>query len=280
MVLRRMRGGGSSGGGFSSSASTVAHSMRDQGQDITDVDEVDEAIDPEQVREHIQNRALAPLPTPAPPDRDSPASRMNQVANAGSMAYAKEYRLDLLSRLLTRRIPLDQIARQLGVSISTIEKDRAELKRRFREKAKDLSIDEIIGGQDDFYSEVTGLAMRIASSSGSANRETGEAGVPTAMKLAAMRTALASQADRNRFYVASGVYDVLQFRRGESADGLSDVQLLMQRTAEMFATLDNEPDSDEAAPKRSVVRRKPNGFSAPSFDDPGASSGDSEIQEL
>jgi len=55
------------------------------------------------------------------------------------------------------------------------------------------------------------------------------------MKLAAMRTALASHNDKHRFYQAAGVYDVLRFRRGASEGQVSDIQRLMALTDELIA---------------------------------------------
>lgn len=130
-----------------------------------------------------------------------------------------------------RKLPLDQIAQQLGVSISTIEKDRALIKKRMREAAKELNIDEMIGGQTFMYDEIAAMAMRIASTTSGENR------VPVAMQLAAMRTTLASQADKTRFLQTAGVYDVLRFRKADSGEAMSDIQVLMERTAQMLSGL-------------------------------------------
>jgi hypothetical protein len=165
--------------------------------------------------------------------------RMFDVARAGSPALAKEYRMGVLHKLLLRKIPLDVIARQLGVSVHTIEKDRAELKKRLRAAAKELHIDELIGNQTGFYDEVAAMAMRIASSD-----------TPTPMKLAALRTALTSNADKARFYQAAGVFDVLKFRRSEDGEAVSDVQELMTKTEEMLKQMMSEdseiPDGGKA----------------------------------
>lgn len=194
--------------------------------------------------------------------------RLNQVALAGSSAYAKEYRLQLLHRLLMRNIPLDQIARQLQVSISTVEKDRAELKKRLREAARELNIEEMVGNQMAVYDEINGMALRVASGSG-------EGGAPTPMRLAAMRTALAANADKTRFLASAGVFDVLRFRRAEDGSSLSDVQTLMQRTMEMIQQLDAPEDG--APPPPAPAR---GAFRPMTFDDADASSSLNEIQEL
>lgn len=288
VILRRrgMRGGS---GSFSAGVSTRSESLRSSAEGIGDA--VDAAVDgpvdgpvdePEahdpphdaiDVSDRIRRGDLQP-PPPPPPERENPRMRLNQVALAGSQAYAKEYRLNLLHRLLMRRIPLDQIAAQLQVSISTVEKDRVELKKRLREAAKQLDIDEMIGAQNAVYDEVAGMALRIASA-GAQRDENGNPvqAVPTAMRLAAMRTALAANADRTRFLNTAGVFDVLRFRRSEDGDAISDVQMLMQQTLELMGKLD---DPEEAAP---TPRRK-GGFAPMSFDDADASGSANEIQEI
>lgn len=257
VVLRRRNGGGG-GGGFSSGISTRSESYRSAAED----DEVDDAVDPMQLSSRIRTGMTARPPQGDNPEREDPRARLNAVAMAGSATYAKEYRLQLLNRLLMRNIPLDQIAQQLQVSISTVEKDRAELKKRLREAAKELNIDEMVGRQSSVYDEIAGLSLRIASG-----------GDPTPMKLAAMRTALAANADRTRFLASAGVFDVLKFRRAEDGNNLSDVQLLMQRTAEMLASLDDPaPPTSAQAPS--------GGFAPMTFDDADASRSTQEIESL
>lgn len=273
ILLRRGRGGGFSGGGFSSGISTRSESF--DGSSDPEADEVDRAIDPEQVRDRIRSGALPPPGNPAP-ERDSPRSRLHDVATAGSSTYAKEYRLQLLHRMLMRNVPLDQIARQLQVSISTVEKDRVLLKARLREAATQMNIDEMVGTQQAVYDEISGMSMRIASQAGGGNDENGNAiqAVPTAMRLAAMRTALAANADRTRFLNTAGVFDVLKFRRAEDGTGLSDVQHLMQRTAELMRQLDESDDTPAPNPRRA------GGFRPMTFDDVDASGSANEMQSL
>lgn len=280
VIIRRGRSGGFSGGG--AGASTRSESLRaDDATDVED-DDVDRAIDPHEMNRQVRERAALPPPTYGVPpptsepedNRENPRMRLNQVAMAGSAAYAKEYRLTLLHRLLMRNVPLDQIAQQLQVSISTVEKDRVELKKRLREAAKEMDINEMIGGQNAFYDEISGMALRVASAGA------GEGAVPVPMKLAAMRTALAANADRTRMLNTSGVFDVLRFRRAEDGTDMSDVQMLMLRTAEMLERLDEpEPEPDAPSRPKRISRRK-GGFNSMTFDDKDASSGDSEVQEL
>lgn len=266
-MLRRARGGG----GFSPSISTQSTTLR---ATEAERDEVDDAIDPSLVTERIRRGAVPPPALPQP-DRENPRMRLNQVALAGSASYAKEYRLHLLHRLLMRNIPLDQIAQQLQVSISTVQKDRVELKARLREAATELNINEMVGGQNAVYDEIAGMAMRVAST-GATRDENGNTvqAVPTAMRLAAMRTALAANADRTRFLASAGVFDVLRFRRAEDGSALSDVQQLMLKTQELMEQMMGEP---AGAPPRPAT---PGAFKPMTFDDAGASNSDMEIQEL
>jgi Trp operon repressor len=277
--LRRVR----TGGGFSSGSLTESRSMRETDESP---DEVDEAIDPAEINRRIRERNALPSPQLNAPEpvrrtvqgrpieehtegdaatdgeRDDPRMRLNQVAMAGSASYAKEYRMGLLHRLLMRNVPLDQIAQQLQVSISTVEKDRAELKRRLREAAKELNIDEMIGNQTAIYEEMSGMSLRIASSNST----------PTAMKLAAIRTALAANADKSRFHNVAGVFDVLRFRRGEDSSDVSDVQRLLEQTGQLLEEL-QQPE----APRRARVVRRRRGMD---FDDPDASGGGREEVDL
>lgn len=281
MMLRRARGAGAgaSGGGFSYGRGS---DTRAEGMPASSAppDGVDDAIDPDDYHNRVTARARLPAPPVTPEEaRDNPASRLHEVAAEGSASYAKEYRLSLLHRLLMRNTPLDQIARQFNVSISTIEKDRAELRRRLREAAMDLNINQMIGEQNAFYDEAQAMSLRIAS---------GGQEVPTPMKLAAIRTALAANADRTRFNNTAGVFDALRYRRTEQGDDLTDVQLLMQQTGEMLRQFMEGEDGtggedDEAPPQRRAVarrKRKAGGFDPMTFDDKNASSGDNEIQEL
>lgn len=226
MRMRRTRGGFTAGAG----TSTRSESLRTSAEH----DEVDDAIDPDELAEAPVRLAQRPRP---PTDPSSPAARLHEVSTRGSAAYSKEYRLMLLHRMLIRRVPLDQIATQLGVSISTVEKDRVELKRFLQEQAKELNINEMVGNQTNLYDEIVGMSLQIAG------KTAGNDAVPVPMRLAAMRTALASNADKNRFYASSGVYDVLKFRRAEDGTAVSDIALLMQETATMLrqiSTIDDD----------------------------------------
>lgn len=273
--------------GAGAANSTHSESLRTAAEE----DEVDDLLEPEALRDHVLSVAQSRTPLPPPrmqalntPDTqndddsgiaDNPRDRLNQVAMGGSPAYTREYRLTLISRMLMRNIPLDQIAQQFQVSVSTIEKDRAEIKSRMRQRARDMDINEFIGQQSELYDEVSAMSMRVASSSNA----------PTPMKLAAMRTTLAANADRTRMLQSTGVMDVLRYRRAATEGELSDVQILMQRTMEMMDVLSvpPTPEPESEAPKKVRVKRTPRpagGFKPFSMDDSDASNSTNETVEL
>lgn len=287
ITLRR-----SSYGGSGLAQGTQARGMREQ-HDGPEMDEVDDAIDPEQaarnLNEHVRAAAHEPVTIDADdmggaPERVNPRARLSEVALAGSAAYAKEYRLTLLHRLLMRKVPIDQIARQLNVSISTIEKDRSELKRRLREIARELDINEIIGRNVDIYDEIRGMSLRIASAGD--GQQNGQPGTPIAMKLAALRTALAATNDANRMFAAAGVFDALRFRAAETATGQTDMQRLMGGAEDLIARLlgDDEAagmdlDDEEMPAKKRIVRKK-GALKGLSYDDNDSDNAAQEFVEL
>lgn len=177
--------------------------------------------------EQLANTPVASLPPPQqsdtiagnPSEDFNPGDRLRQVrARAGE--YEKEYRLGLLHRLLMRRIPMDEIASQLGISVSQVYRDREELKRKLRAEAREMNIEEIIGDSKGYYEEVSAMSMRAASN----------ANIPMPIRLAAMRTALAAKNDQHRFFQTAGVYDVLRFKVAQDGSGVSDVKRLMDNT--------------------------------------------------
>ena len=214
-VGRRISRRGRSGFAFSSSGLTDSTSSEGVGD----------------INEEVENLANTPVPQLSAPlpnagtlagqpsEEFNPQDRLRQVRSRAS-EYEKEYRLGLLHRLLMRRIPMDEIASQLGISIAQVYRDREELKRRLREEARGLNIEEMIGDSKGYYEEVSAMSMRAASN----------ANLPMPMRLAAMRTALAAKNDQHRFFQTAGVYDVLRFKIAQDGSGVSDVKRLMENT--------------------------------------------------
>lgn len=228
-MVRRRAGMAFSGGGLAASSGG--------GGVAGDDDELLDAPAPEDLNAAVSDRATAtPLRPVADPtqldnaqEEYTPSARLAAVRSRSS-DYEREYRLQLLHRLLLRNLPLDEIATSLGVSVSTVMRDRKELTERLRSAAKELDIDVMVGNSKGFYEEVQAMAMRAASG----------AQTPMPMKLAAMRTALASHNDMHRFFQAAGVYDVLRFRRGAAEGQVSDIQRLMAMTDELLADARHE----------------------------------------
>jgi hypothetical protein len=120
---------------------------------------------------------------------------------------------------------MDEIASQLGVSISQVYRDRESLKQQLRADAATLDIEELIGDSKGFYDETAAMAMRAASKSD----------LPMPMRLAAMRTGLAAKNDMHRFFQTAGVYDVLRFKLAQDGTGVSDVRRLMENTERLLS---------------------------------------------
>lgn len=254
-VMRRRNAGMSfSGGGLSHSSSGggVADADTDDGE--AEVEDLNAAVAenavavPRITDDHVSTMAR----NAQNGEEYTPAARLLQVGSRSS-EYAREYRLNLLQRLLMRGLPLDEIAQAMGCSVSTVLRDRKELTERARQAAKELDIDVMIGNSTALYGEVSAMAMRQAS-----NAQT-----PVPMRLASMRTALAAENDKHRFYQAAGVYDVLRFRRGAGEGQVSDISRLMTATEELL---------NEAARE---VRQKKNPNPLGEF-----SGGDEEVMDL
>lgn len=164
----------------------------------------------------------APDHTPTPGEEQeldfTPKGRMAEVTGRGGN-YEKEYRLLLIHRLLLRRIPLDQIAQQLGVSVPTVIRYRQELYKRLRKEAKSLDINTFIGDTFGFYGEVSAMALRAAS----------QGKAPLNIRLAALRTALAAKDRLTRFLGDAGVLEVLKYEPDKN-EGKADLEKIVDMT--------------------------------------------------
>ena len=194
----------------------------------------------EEVAAQAQTEAednAAPLPAQTEQDLDfTPQSRLREVGERGG-GYDREYRLQLLHRLLMRRIPLDQIADQLGVSVQTVYRNRQDLYKRLRAAAKQLDIHDFIGDTLGFYNEVTAMALRGASS--------GKA--PLNIRLAALRTALASKDHMVKFLSEAGVMDALKYMPDKNEDK-GDLERIVEMTENLLKT-DMEGESGIELPE-------------------------------
>jgi hypothetical protein len=216
-VRRRRR----STGGTSDRTTEARSPNPDNDEEVVDLD-LDAAI----VAQAQQGQPFRP---PAEGAMDfTPQNRMKDVKKR-SGKYEKEYRLQLLHRMLMRRVPLDEIARELDVSVSTIMRDRQVLYDRLRTEAKKLDINQMVGDTMGFFSEIQGMALRAASIKKS----------PVNLRLAAMRTALSSRNDQHKFLEKAGVFDVLRYRMSEE-DSAGDMEKLMNLTQQIIGAEDDE----------------------------------------
>lgn len=233
---RRSSGGMAfSGGGLSASSSA-------EGAEL-DSDLQEEASD--DLNDSVERRAQIEASQGEPEDailsdertnaeeEFTPENRMREVGQRDSK-YQKEYRLQLLHRMLLRKVPLDKIAQELNLSVSQVRRDRVTLYERLREEAKRLNVHELIGDSIGFYNEIMAMALRSASASKT----------PTNIKLAAMRTSLSARNDMHRFFQASGVYDVLRYKAAEEGGENEDIGKMMKLTKAILG-MDEDADMDD-----------------------------------
>lgn len=203
--LRRTRGGG-----FAS---------RNGADGLGTPREIDDRDDEEELHLSVINGPMLSQDNAPPRAPDDPRHVLVQLARQNP-AYAKEYRQQLVGRMLMRNIPIHQIAIQLGVSVSTAEKDRAAWRKMMAEQSRNFDVNEYIGEQMARYDEMSGQALRLALAGDT----------PVAMRLASMRTAIAANSDKTRTLHAAGVFDAARFRKTADGSSASDVQRLMEAT--------------------------------------------------
>ena len=240
--IRRTRGGGFGSRTGSDSLGTPRH-----------LDDND--LDDEEMERSVINGPVIP-DNPPEGDGTGAADPRNVIAALWrqSPAYAKEYRQQLVGRMLMRNVPLYQIAIQLGISTSTAEKDRAAWRKTMAEQARNFDVNEYLGEQMARYDEMSGQALRIAL--------TGD--TPVAMRLASMRTAIAANSDKTRTLHAAGVFDAARFRKVSDGSSMSDIQRLMESTA---AALQDILSEDTPGPTTPPSSRTKGGFSGMAMDE-------------
>lgn len=231
-VARRSSAGFAFGGGGISRASDGGV-RSDAENPENDEPDLNEAVQQQAVRPPAATQQPSGMQTFAAQEEFTPATMLARVA-ARSTEEERNYRLELIHRMILRRLPATEIATQLGLSERTIRRDIADLRDRLRQSAKELDIEIMIGHSKGFYEEVQAMALRAASNSQ----------VPMPMRLGAMRTALAAHNDMHRFYQASGVYDVLRFRKG-ATEAQTDIQRMLSMTTDLLAEARRENRSGD-----------------------------------
>jgi hypothetical protein len=149
----------------------------------------------------ITARPSQRVPPPVPEDA-SPSERIYLV-DEHSPTYSKEYKLRLLHRLLMRNLPLDVIASQMQVPVSTVKNLRAELHKRLIYETQHINRYQIAGKTMAFYDELTGMALRAADKNARGDKPF--------VHLQALSIALSAMADRQRFLQASGFWAATPF---------------------------------------------------------------------
>lgn len=216
-----------------------SNTLSDSTSGAQGVEDEDDSFDEgASINDEIRRMAVSPARALPPPqdgaattgdmpsqERLTPRLALQRVAMR-STAEAHEYRLDLVRRmLLTRQFTALEIADQLGVSVSTIHRDKKVLMSRFRKEAQGLDINELIGESSAFYREARAIAMRAASADN----------VPVPIKLAAVRTGLAATNDMHRYLETAGVYDVLRYRAAETGGGATDLERMLDATERILS---------------------------------------------
>lgn len=209
--------------------STEAAGARQEGES----DEADEIIDVEpNLNASVRAQAAQTFPAlphalpaipPAPGTRQSPAERLRSVRTRAT-EYEKEFRLRLVHKLVLEGHTVIEIADILEISERQVNRCKQELAQRFREESRQLDIDFLVGEGQAFYDHVMQAALKIA----------GDDRNPSAMKLAALRTAMGGNADKHRFLTATGVYNAMQYKKVTDAAEKSDIQTLLEATNRIF----------------------------------------------
>ena len=191
---------------------------RDIADEVVDEDTVAEAADSQ--NEPLSDAEELNAGSPKHDDDFNPRARLEMTKGT---EVGVEYRLSLIHRMLMRGVPTDEIARELGVSISTVKRDKRELRKRLQNEAQDLDTDHMIGDTMAFFNEIAAMSLRVASNSRT----------PYAIRLAAMRTSLSSRNDMNKFLANAGVFDVLQYKRKKNS-GQDDMERIVQMTEKLL----------------------------------------------
>lgn len=198
-----------------------------------------EGVPLEDLNAHVENEVV-PEREPEPEQEETTVatnSRLHQVRHRASQ-YEREFRLRLLHRMLMRGIPLDEIAREMEISVSTVLRDRKELFDRLRVAAKKLDINLLIGDTMAFYGEATAMAMRHASNTKA----------PLNMRLASIRTAVAAKNDQTRMLAQAGVFEALKFTP-DKTQGQGDIQKLVRLTREILEGDKQQPTASGGIPE-------------------------------
>lgn len=206
------------------SDSTVGDGVRDLNREVMDSGTG--------VDDYIQDQD-----TDAAEKRNDIRNKLNHVGRRHTN-YEREYRLQMMHRLLMQGMPLTEIADIFGLSAGQIHYDRQELHARLREESRKLDIDLLVGDNVAFYDEVSAMALDAST----------QKRLPMNIRLAAMRTSLAAKNDGHRFLQAAGVYTALQYRRASDGKGQTDIQKMVELTERLLGEAEKTEDEDKVVP--------------------------------
>lgn len=178
---------------------------------------------------------LDPTAAEEPNEPMSPADILLSRGEGNHTKSQRDMRIRMVARAMLRGIDEATMAKSFNVSIGQIRKDVRTVKEMIAKQASQLDINDIIGDSMMFFKDIQHTALRIASHSKTTN----------SVKLASLRTALASRADMVRMLNATGVFDALPFV-SSAVEDKSDMELLTDLTkAVMVMDLDTDEMSEE-----------------------------------
>ncbi|WP_298849347.1 hypothetical protein [uncultured Ruegeria sp.] len=126
---------------------------------------------------------------------DQPAT-----AEGGDVEYINEFRLVVVHRMSLQGTPLGRIGALLGISSKHAQRLFDKLTDRLLSEAEQADTTALVGETFAFYQAVRTDCMEIAATSSDAS-----------VRLKAMETALAAEADKHRFLQACGFYGDARF---------------------------------------------------------------------
>lgn len=125
--------------------------------------------------------------------------------------YINEFRLVVVHRMSLRGAPLGQIGAFLGISSKHAQRLFDKLTDRLLSEAKHSDVTALVGETLAFYHAVRTECMKIAAISTDAS-----------IRLNAMETALAAEADKHRFLQACGFYEHARYVPQSASMGRRD----------------------------------------------------------
>lgn len=166
--------------------------------------------------------------------------------------YTQEVRLKTAHKIIVRGGSVNDISRNLGITLSEANALRKELYLRLAEEVKSLDKNQVIGQALMFYDEVTATFMQMAAPPTNANDTQRNQMVGLRTRVEALRGALQAQSDKQRLLKEAGFYSTPfkdsapKDERAQEANDLKDVMEIVIQGGEFIIE-----------PKQDVVEEKP-----------------------